>query len=142
LVTILKAFYDTDKEWKEVGRNVSYCDELNKLATNVSYGRNTAGVHYAEDGHAGLLLGEAVAIEHLKVLISLNPCKSNECPLEFKGFEGNTIKVYPVSSRDLCFDNFCTQFLVTIMYVVFVLFIFLIIFGIAYYCIKNNSCNK
>lgn len=36
--------------------------ELNKLASNVALGRNTAGVHWRSDGIEGLKLGEAVAI--------------------------------------------------------------------------------
>ncbi|MBM4254893.1 MAG: vanadium-dependent haloperoxidase [Deltaproteobacteria bacterium] len=36
--------------------------ELNKLATNSSLGRDTAGVHWRSDGIEGLKLGEAVAI--------------------------------------------------------------------------------
>jgi PAP2 superfamily len=37
-------------------------DELNKLASNISIGRNMAGVHYRSDYVQGVLLGEAVAI--------------------------------------------------------------------------------
>ncbi len=36
--------------------------ELNKLASNISLGRDTAGVHWRSDGSEGLKLGEAVAI--------------------------------------------------------------------------------
>jgi hypothetical protein len=36
--------------------------ELNKLASNVSLGRDFAGVHWRSDGMEGLQLGEAVAI--------------------------------------------------------------------------------
>jgi len=36
--------------------------ELNKLVTNISLGRCTAGIHYRSDGIGGLKLGEAVAI--------------------------------------------------------------------------------
>ena len=37
-------------------------DELNKLATNASIGRDTAGIHWRSDIIEGLKLGEAVAI--------------------------------------------------------------------------------
>lgn len=37
--------------------------ELNKLASNISLGRDTAGVHWRSDGVEGLKLGESVAIE-------------------------------------------------------------------------------
>lgn len=41
--------------------------ELNKLASNIANGRNTAGVHYRSDGTSvGLQLGEAVAIGILR----------------------------------------------------------------------------
>lgn len=42
--------------------------ELNKLASNISIGRNMAGVHYRTDGTEGMLLGEKVAINYLKAL--------------------------------------------------------------------------
>lgn len=37
-------------------------DELNKLASNMSLGRDAAGVHYRQDGIQGMLVGEEVAI--------------------------------------------------------------------------------
>ena len=40
--------------------------ELNKLAVNVSIGRDTAGVHWRTDGEEGLRLGEQVAISILR----------------------------------------------------------------------------
>ncbi len=40
--------------------------ELNKLASNIALGRDTAGVHWRSDGIEGLKLGEAVAIEILR----------------------------------------------------------------------------
>jgi hypothetical protein len=39
--------------------------ELNKLAANISIGRDTSGVHYRADGIQGLLLGEQLAIRFL-----------------------------------------------------------------------------
>ncbi len=36
--------------------------ELNKLASNIALGRDTAGVHYRSDGIDGVVLGEAVAL--------------------------------------------------------------------------------
>ncbi|HEY7724320.1 MAG TPA: hypothetical protein VH880_03245, partial [Anaeromyxobacteraceae bacterium] len=38
---------------------------LDKLAGNVSYGRNFAGIHWRSDAAAGLALGEAVALAFL-----------------------------------------------------------------------------
>jgi membrane-associated phospholipid phosphatase len=40
--------------------------ELNKMASNVALGRNTAGVHWRSDGTESMLLGEAVAISILR----------------------------------------------------------------------------
>jgi membrane-associated phospholipid phosphatase len=39
--------------------------ELNKLASNIAFGRDTAGIHYRSDEIHGLMLGEAVAISVL-----------------------------------------------------------------------------
>jgi membrane-associated phospholipid phosphatase len=46
--------------------NLTVGGELNKLASNVALGRNTAGVHWRSDATESLLLGEAVAISILK----------------------------------------------------------------------------
>ena len=40
--------------------------ELNKIASNVALGRNTAGVHWRSDGTESLKLGEQVAINLLR----------------------------------------------------------------------------
>jgi hypothetical protein len=40
--------------------------ELNKLAANMSIGRNFAGVHWRSDAIEGILLGEQVALEYLR----------------------------------------------------------------------------
>lgn len=40
--------------------------ELNKLASNIAHGRDTAGVHWRSDGSGGLALGEEVAIRILR----------------------------------------------------------------------------
>jgi hypothetical protein len=39
--------------------------ELNKLASNISMGRNFAGVHFRSDAEEGMKLGEAVAVAYL-----------------------------------------------------------------------------
>jgi membrane-associated phospholipid phosphatase len=53
--------------------------ELNKLASNIAFGRDTAGIHYRSDEIAGLKLGEAVA---LSVLSEFNACFNEK----FQGF--------------------------------------------------------
>jgi hypothetical protein len=40
--------------------------ELNKLAANISLGRDAAGVHYRSDGIEGIKLGEAIALSILR----------------------------------------------------------------------------
>jgi membrane-associated phospholipid phosphatase len=40
--------------------------ELDKLAENIGYGRNYAGIHFRSDAAEGLRLGEAVAIQYLR----------------------------------------------------------------------------
>ncbi|MFI0607119.1 MAG: vanadium-dependent haloperoxidase, partial [Anaerolineae bacterium] len=40
--------------------------ELNKLAANVAFGRNIAGVHWRTDGDASMRLGEDLAIRYLR----------------------------------------------------------------------------
>jgi len=55
--------------------------ELNKFASNVSIGRNWAGVHYRSDAQEGLNLGQEIAIDWLQE-------QARNYPLpEFKGFE-------------------------------------------------------
>src|SRR5204863_5664584 len=89
-VTVLKAFFqedfvfprpvipdpDLDDEDGSGTRLVHYTGpdrnmmtvggELNKLASNISIGRNMAGVHYRSDYVESLILGENVAISILK----------------------------------------------------------------------------
>jgi len=45
--------------------NMTVETELNKLAMNVAYGRNMAGVHWRSDGYESLRLGEDLAIRIL-----------------------------------------------------------------------------
>jgi hypothetical protein len=73
--TVLKAFYDESvtvpnpvvpgPDGRSLhpygGPALTVGGELNKLAFNVAYGRNFAGVHWRSDTRAGLALGEKVA---------------------------------------------------------------------------------
>jgi hypothetical protein len=45
--------------------------ELNKLAANMTFGRDAGGVHYRSDGVEGLKLGEAVALSMLRDIATL-----------------------------------------------------------------------
>ena len=44
------------------GEELTVGGEINKLANNISLGRDTAGVHYRTDGTDGVALGESVAL--------------------------------------------------------------------------------
>ncbi|MCT4605346.1 MAG: vanadium-dependent haloperoxidase [Marinisporobacter sp.] len=75
-ITMLKAFFDEDfiipspvvasadglSLLPYTDKPLTTRGELNKLGSNLSLGRDTAGVHYRSDGIEGLKLGEAVAI--------------------------------------------------------------------------------
>ncbi|WP_256237351.1 vanadium-dependent haloperoxidase [Bacillus sp. EB600] len=75
-VTMLKAFFNesfvipnpvvTSSDGLSLlpftGPSLMIGGELNKLASNISLGRDAAGVHWRSDGIEGLKLGEAVAI--------------------------------------------------------------------------------
>ncbi len=50
------------------GDTLTVGSEINKLASNISIGRDTAGVHWRSDSVEGMKLGEAVAIDVLKDL--------------------------------------------------------------------------
>lgn len=59
---------DTGDLMDTVDSGETIVGELNKLASNVSLGRNMAGVHYRYDGDCGILMGEEVAISYLKAM--------------------------------------------------------------------------
>ena len=86
-VTILKAWFNETTKLVDIGlapvqptndglNLVPYVEsdagdmtvggELNKIASNVALGRNTAGVHWRSDGNESLKLGEQIAIGILK----------------------------------------------------------------------------
>ena len=87
-VTILKAFFDhkatlgTVYEPTSDGSKLHPCKvkrpltvegELNKLASNISIGRNWAGVHYFTDYIESLRLGEQIAVGILVTKQGLGP---------------------------------------------------------------------
>jgi hypothetical protein len=63
--------------------------ELNKLACNISMGRNFAGIHWRSDDTEGLKLGEAVAIGILQDY--RNTYNEDFIGFSFTKFDGNTI---------------------------------------------------
>jgi hypothetical protein len=48
------------------GQDLTLGHEIDKLASNISLGRDAAGVHYRSDGIQGLLIGEDQAIGMLR----------------------------------------------------------------------------
>jgi membrane-associated phospholipid phosphatase len=62
--------------------------ELNKLASNISLGRDVAGVHWRSDGIEGLKLGEAVATKVLAHLRTTYPEHFNG--FRFTRFDGTS----------------------------------------------------
>ena len=85
-VTILKAWFDSEKTFTNYSAlfepaadgnslvpystadidRITVADELNKLASNMSIGRNIAGVHWRSDYTESVFLGEQVAIQLLE----------------------------------------------------------------------------
>lgn len=103
-VTILKAFFDNDfiipnpkqvncdgSALVDINEKLTVAGELNKLANNISIGRNIAGVHYRSDGEQGMLLGQQVAIQVLSDLKNL--CNEKMYEWSFYGFDGKIINV-------------------------------------------------
>jgi membrane-associated phospholipid phosphatase len=83
-VTILKAFFNNDFVItdpvvpSENGLNLASYNgkdvltiggELDKLASNIGYGRNFARIHYRDDAEGGILMGEKVAIKVLEEFV-------------------------------------------------------------------------
>jgi len=86
-VTILKAWFEESTKLVDIGLtpvqptddglalvpylgsdggNLTVGGELNKIASNVATGRNTAGVHWRSDATESMKLGEQIAIGILK----------------------------------------------------------------------------
>ncbi len=65
--------------------------ELNKLASNVGFGRAFAGIHWRQDLQQAMLLGEAVAISLLRDQAHLY--NENYTGFTFTSFNGQTITV-------------------------------------------------
>jgi hypothetical protein len=73
------------------GAELTVGGELNKLAANISFGRNAAGVHWRSDAAEGLKLGEAVAIS---IMTDEKGCFSERfAGFSLTKFDGTTIVV-------------------------------------------------
>lgn len=68
--------------------------ELNKVAANISVGRNIAGVHWHSDAVQSLFLGEKVAISVLEdVKSTLNEFRTGGGSFVFHDFHGNPVTI-------------------------------------------------
>ncbi|QHQ34120.1 bromoperoxidase [Algicella marina] len=64
--------------------------ELDKLAANISIGRNMAGVHYYSDYYDSLRMGERIAVG---ILLEQAPTYNESMEMRFKSFDGDMITV-------------------------------------------------
>jgi hypothetical protein len=105
--TILKAFYDVDALVADcvtptadglglvsINEILTVGDEIDKLAWNVSIGRDFAGIHYRTDLSAGLQLGEQVALGILRDQVYELPEDFTE--LRIRLFDGTFAKIAKV----------------------------------------------
>lgn len=104
-VTILKAFFDADHVIENVFEvdedgdklvrsefdgELTVLGELNKLADNISVGRNMAGVHYFTDAWESMLLGEKIAIG---ILEEQKLTYREEFVWNLTKFDGETVQI-------------------------------------------------
>jgi hypothetical protein len=103
--TVLKAFSHEDADYPApvhpsedgmalvpyLGSRLTIGGELDKLAFNISMGRNFAGIHYRADATQGLKLGEAVALAYLGDMRRCLPEDFDGFTLT--GFDGQPIDV-------------------------------------------------
>ncbi len=104
-VTVLKAWFDEDWVIPDPvvptsdglslvpyrGADLTVGNELNKLAANVAFGRNIAGVHWRSDAWESLKLGEAVTIG---ILTDMKSCyNENFNGFSLTKFDGTRITV-------------------------------------------------
>ncbi len=103
--TVLKALFDESFTIEEPvvvradglglapwqGETLTVGGELDKLAANVSIGRNAAGIHWRTDALEGLRLGERVALYTLR---EMRGCFSEgDPPWSFTAFDGTRVVV-------------------------------------------------
>jgi hypothetical protein len=75
------------------GAALTVGDELNKLASNISLGRDAGGVHYRSDGIEGLKLGEAAAISMLRDVATI--VHEQFSGFTLTRFDGTTVTICP-----------------------------------------------
>lgn len=65
LTGVVQPVSGAEEKLEIINKHPTIEDELNKLATNMSIGRNWAGIHYRTDATAGYRLGERIALTYL-----------------------------------------------------------------------------
>ncbi|MEM9144909.1 MAG: bromoperoxidase [Pseudomonadota bacterium] len=76
-----------DKKHKSA---LSIQGELDKLAANISIGRNMAGVHYHSDYYDSMRMGERIA---LGILLEQAPTYGETVEMTFKSFDGDLVSL-------------------------------------------------
>ncbi|MEL6478662.1 MAG: hypothetical protein AAFR17_15135, partial [Pseudomonadota bacterium] len=64
--------------------------ELDKLAANISIGRNMAGVHYYSDYYDSMRMGERIAVG---ILLEQAPTYGETVEMTFKSFDGDLVSI-------------------------------------------------
>lgn len=80
--------------------NMTVGSEINKLASNVAFGRNWAGIHYRTDGTQGMILGESIAIRCMEDMLSTmveNNTNGTIPEITFRKFDGNLYTIKPTT---------------------------------------------
>jgi hypothetical protein len=94
--------------------NVTVDGEINKLAENIAFGRNWAGIHYRSDGLDGLALGEKIAIEFMEDRLSASverQLPSGQPPLiQFRRFQGALHTIKPTLSPAMKNQSQCCDY--------------------------------
>jgi len=85
--------YSSGKTLRELSESeldgpITILGELDKLAANISIGRNMAGVHYYTDYYESLRMGERVAVSILREQMLTYP---EPVKMRFKSFDGDQI---------------------------------------------------
>ncbi|MEM6482063.1 MAG: vanadium-dependent haloperoxidase, partial [Pseudomonadota bacterium] len=78
-------------EMKKTDKPLTLEGELNKLAANISIGRNMAGVHYYSDYYDSLRMGEKIAIEMLEEQALCYP--TDEFVLNVPTYDGESVRI-------------------------------------------------
>jgi PAP2 superfamily. len=109
--TVLKAHFDEEAEIEDpvrpnpeydytilesIDADLTVGGELNKLATNMSYARSWAGIHYRSDTTAGLRIGERIATAYLRDQLQQRPADAyggSRGEFSFTTFDGERVTV-------------------------------------------------